>query len=199
MSGRRRFRTSGRPLKNPGAKKMEAKYFNQVLFCSGRKGRVFRREILVSAVSALITRVEQLPPGYEIVLARMRRENEAVLNLPFLPKVPDDYACPYCFNQGSFHCTCGALSCLSRDARHTVCPACGLVHQLSVARTTAVSDSGFTFEQRQLTAQDYIDMLAVKSSPAPRPGGQKLLAQDVEPMDEEDEARLRGWLQKRKK
>lgn len=102
------------------------KYLHQIVFCSDRVGRAYRREITVTDQSAMVTNVETLPPHYDIPIERMREENEEVAVFGGRLKYWSGYqGCPFCGNWVIFICSCGFLSCRGRDARpvHT-CPKC---------------------------------------------------------------------------
>jgi hypothetical protein len=130
---------------------MKAQYLKQVVFCSLRDGRAFLREIAVTLTDAMVTRIETLPPGYEHAIAQMRHAQEHIYQAPANPKLPPDYkGCPYCGNRNTFKCSCGALSCLSRDADHTTCPVCGTISRLEPATVHPASESGLTGKRMPL-------------------------------------------------
>ena len=106
---------------------MAITYLYQIIFCTDREKRAFRREIAVSETAALIVRAEILPPGYDLAMAHMRDPREEILTLhrPTLEAGPEYKGCPFCGNMNWFTCACGAMSCLSRDAKIHCCPRCG--------------------------------------------------------------------------
>ncbi len=129
---------------------MSANYLYQIVYCSQRKGRAFRREIAISSNSAMVTNVEILPPGYDVVMDRMRDRDEDVYSFAVdLKTVRDDIGCPFCGNRTTFTCDpqrggCGVVSCISRDHNgHHCCPGCDVVHRAVPADTFLVSKSGF--------------------------------------------------------
>ena len=123
---------------------MSAQYLHQVIFCSGRKGRAFRREVAVSSNSALITAVEKLPPGYELALEKMQNPGELVAYLRGKVKYVDGCGhCPFCGNGSVFICDCGRMSCIAKDQRsHHCCPSCDRIQTVQDAVGSYVSESG---------------------------------------------------------
>ena len=54
----------------------------QIIYCSGREGRAYRREIAVShSGDMMVTNVETLPPYYDQALERFRDDQEAVVGI----------------------------------------------------------------------------------------------------------------------
>ncbi len=123
---------------------MSAQYLHQVIFCSGRKGRAFRREVAVSSNSALITAVEKLPPAYELALEKMQNPGELVAYLKGrVNYVEGCGVCPFCGNGSVFICDCGRMSCIARDERsHHCCPSCDRVQTVKDAEGSYASESG---------------------------------------------------------
>ena len=120
------------------------KYLHQIVFCSDRVGRAYRREITVTDQNAMVTNVETLPLHYEIPIERMREENEEVAVYSGKLTYWQGYeGCPFCGNRSFFICGCGYLSCLSRDARpvHT-CPKCRHTMDTKDANAFPMSASG---------------------------------------------------------
>lgn len=121
-----------------------AHYLHQIVFCSDRKGRAYRREITVTDRNAMVTNVEVLPPHYEIPLERMRDNDEEIITYEGTMQFWSGYqGCPFCGNWKVFICNCGYLSCRGRDARpvHT-CPKCEGIFNVSVADSVPMSKSG---------------------------------------------------------
>jgi len=124
----------------------------QIIYCSEREGRTYRREIAVShSGDMMVTNVETLPPFYDQAMERFRDDQEAVVGiaggLSFLK--PEFRGCPFCANQSVYCCRenaggCGAYSCLSRDADHHACPKCGTLSGIEPSSFRVMSSSGFT-------------------------------------------------------
>lgn len=131
------------------------RYLYQLVLCSSRVGRVFRREIAISEVNAMVTSTEIMPPGYHIALAKMRRENEAVFQLRHPLKVGSDYkGCPFCNSMNIFTCKCGAISCITADpVTHHECPNCKKIFGVKTVKEFFVSESGFIGGNRLLQEQ----------------------------------------------
>lgn len=128
-----------------------SRYLHQIVFCSDRKGRAYRREITITAQAAMVTNVEILPPHYEIPIERMREENEEVAVFAGKLQYWNGYeGCPFCGNWTFFICDCGFLSCLSRDARpiHT-CPKCDGIFNTKTAESLPMSKSGLVHRPGQ--------------------------------------------------
>jgi len=123
---------------------VSAQYLYQVIFCSGRKGRAFRREIALSSKSAMITAVEKLPPAYELAIAKMQYPGELVAHFRGqLSYVEGCGVCPFCGNGSVFICDCGMMSCIARDQRsHHCCPSCDRIHTVQDADSFSASESG---------------------------------------------------------
>lgn len=137
------------------------KYHYQIVMCSERAGRCFRREIAVSEVTIMVTAVEMLPQYYEIPLEKMRRDNEGIGELTGTWEYWSGYeGCPFCGNRNVFVCGCGWLSCRNVTKRVHECPKCRKICNPSPTKTLPVSNSGFTHGGREIP--DY-------SEPAPRP------------------------------
>src|SRR5262245_60560391 len=129
---------------------MSANYLYQIVYCSQRKGRAFSREIAISSNSAMVTRVEMLPPGYHLVMDRMRNPDERVLRFAAdLKTVSDDMRCPFCGNRTIYthdreYGGWGAISCISTDHNgHHCCPVCDHIDRAVPADKFLVSKSGF--------------------------------------------------------
>lgn len=119
--------------------------YYQVIFCSEREGRAFRREVSITDASAMVTEVEKLPPHYDIPLERLREANEAVLRIGANITFWSGYnGCPFCGNRTTFQCNCGYYSCLKADHNGVhACPKCRILHNVVVAKTMDLSKSGF--------------------------------------------------------
>lgn len=122
------------------------KYLYQLVWCSQREGRVFRRELAISKNSVMVTKVEPLPPGYEYALERMRAPKERMDILPANLSYADGYSgCPFCGNAITFECSCGTISCMSGDhTNHHACPVCHVLHAPQDADHVIASPTGFT-------------------------------------------------------
>ena len=128
-----------------------SRYLHQLVFCSDRKGRVYRREITVTGSDAMVTNVETLPPHYDIAMERLRDDGEEVARFDGRLKYWRGYqGCPFCGNQGSFICLCGFISCLNVEKRpvHT-CPRCSGIFDVFDADYTPMSESGFVHGERR--------------------------------------------------
>lgn len=148
---------------------MSLKYLYQIVLCSQREGRCFRREIAVSAADALIVKAEIMPPGYHIALMRMRPENDEVQEFPFAARMSDDYnGCPLCGQPCIFECrNCGMLSCASDYSGHHWCPGCERICDVQTARRFRASNSGWVHGQpRQI---DYGFGISTPGVSAPKP------------------------------
>ena len=137
------------------------RYLYQIVFCSERQRRAFRREIGVTAANAMVTAVEALPPGYHIPLGRLREENETVERFTGKLNYWAGYkGCPFCGNRTVFYCDCGFMSCLKTDHRGVhFCPVCASINDAVRSDYALMSSSGFVHggialgEERQPTQQ----------------------------------------------
>lgn len=132
---------------------MSANYLYQIVYCSQRAGRAFRREIAISSNSAMVTGIEILPPAYDALMDRMRNPDEGVHSFAGdLKYVRDDMDCPFCGNSTTFTCPCGAISCISCDHNgHHLCPRCGTLRRVKSTERFLVSPSGFVNGQADAT------------------------------------------------
>jgi hypothetical protein len=162
-----------------------AHYLHQIVFCSDRKGRAYRREITVTDRSAMVTNIEVLPPHYEIPLERMREEDEEITTYEGVMTYWSGYqGCPFCGNRKLFICACGYLSCRSIDARpvHT-CPKCEGIFDTTTVGRVPMSKSGLVHggkTQREFPRE-------------PRPLERPLLGR-VDPEKEGSREKLRKFL-----
>lgn len=167
-----------------------AHYLHQIVFCSDRKGRAYRREITVTDRSAMVTNVEVLPPHYEIPLERMREENEEVAVFEGTMRYWNGFqGCPFCGNRSIFICDCGYLSCRGRDARPVhACPKCEGIFDTQTAERVPMSKSGLVHGGG--TARE----LPREPSPLERP-----LLGRLDPEKEANRAKLRKFLEEQTK
>lgn len=117
---------------------------NLIVWCSETEGRASLREVTFTDRELMITSVERLPPGYEIVIDRMRDPAEEVRQMSTrLKYAPGCQHCPFCNNSLFYICSCGAMSCISPDKKVHSCPICRGVFNLRPADYFFASPSGF--------------------------------------------------------
>lgn len=170
-------------------------YLHQLIFCSDRKGRVYRREITVTGVDAMVTNVETLPPYYEIPMEQLRDEREQVAHFTGKIKYWRGYqGCPFCGNRGTFLCDCGFLSCLNSE-KHPVhiCPRCTGIFDVFDAEFIPMSESGFVHgTRRELPGARRSQELPRSPRPPERP-----LLDGPDPKKEESRAKLLKYLERK--
>lgn len=167
-------------------------YLHQVVFCSDRVGRAYRREITVTDRHAMVTNVETLPPHYEIPLERMREENEEVSMVAVELEYWNGYqGCPFCGNRTIFICGCGYLSCRGSDARpvHT-CPKCRRTMDTKKADATPMSKSGLVHGKGELPG---------RREPPSVGGPERLLREPYDGEKEAHRSQLRKFLADQRK
>lgn len=131
---------------------MSVRHLHQVVFCSEREERAYRREISVTDRGAMVTAVESLPPHYHIPLERMRDANERVETyIGQLDYFAGYRGCPFCGNRSVFYCECGVISCMNGEkCRVQFCPGCRLLHNVRIVNYTPMSKSGFVHEGQRI-------------------------------------------------
>ncbi len=139
--------------------------YYQVIFCSERENRAFRREVSITDASAMVTDVEKLPPHYDGPLERYREADEAVLRIGANITYWSGYkGCPFCGNRTTFQCSCGYLSCVKSDHNGVhACPKCRVLHNVVDAKTMDMSKSGF------IHGDGRKELPPVWDNPPPRP------------------------------
>lgn len=126
-------------------------YSYRIVFCSEERGRAYREKILYTQTHAVVASVEALPPGYELAMARMRDLDEEVLLLSSsLTWDMSKQQCPFCGNRNTFACSCGMISCMSRDKDIHECPnpECSFIGTCVKSAYIPVSPSGFARPER---------------------------------------------------
>lgn len=124
---------------------MSVRRFHQVVFCSERDERAYRREISVAVNNAMVTAIEALPPHYHVPLERLRDPHEEVFEYEGRVDYFAGYAgCPFCGNRNVFYCNCGVISCRdSSKGRPQHCPGCKKIHNAFSTEKNPMSKSGF--------------------------------------------------------
>lgn len=168
-----------------------SRYLHQIVFCSDRKGRAYRREITITGTSAMVTNVEILPPYYEIPIERMRGESEEVWQYEGSLSYFSEYrGCPFCGARKVFICDCGYLSCRNVDARpiHT-CPKCDGIFNTKTAESLPMSKSGLVHQPGLLPPGQ-------GRREVPREPGRRLL-EGPDPAKEKRLAKLQEYLERK--
>lgn len=121
------------------------KILHQIIFCSERERRAFRRDIEIGDYNAVVCDIEKLPPHYDIAMERMRDSNEEILQYQFdnITVPAEFHNCPYCGKSGIFYCDCGVISCKMAGAKTHTCPSCKRVLVPKPTNKFPMSKSGF--------------------------------------------------------
>ncbi len=191
---------------------MSLRYLYQIVLCSRREARCFRREIAISEREARVIKQEAMPPGYHIILERGRVANEEVFDVHLHLTEMVQEGCPFCHHSRTWGpCECGMISCADFHEREHCCPACQRIfpiegeppHHTFIHHRFQASASGWVHgrgPRRIIEMNEAIRASLPLPGPSPvRAGGlpppQKLIGDG----DDADKGKLRRWLEKKKK
>ncbi len=176
------------------------KILHQIIFCSERDRRAFRRDIEIGDYNAVVCDIEKLPPHYDIAMERMRESNEEILQYRFDKiTIPPQYQnCPYCAKSAVFYCNCGVISCQMAGAKTHTCPSCKIVCAPIPTNEFSMSKSGFVHGGRPTRLpEDRRPAPAVDRTAPSLPPPRRL--ELPSPEKEDARARLRKFLSDQRK